>query len=50
MAGQQIMERLRKIKIPDKINWVVALPAVIDRIHDIQGAAKTRRVLNMKSF
>ena len=37
MAGQQIMERLRKIQIQDKINWVEALPAVLDRIHDIPG-------------
>jgi hypothetical protein len=37
MAGQQIMERLRKIQIQDKINWVGSLPAVLDRIHDIPG-------------
>ncbi len=37
MARQQIMERLRKIQIQDKISWVEALPAIIDRIHDTPG-------------
>ncbi len=37
MAGQQIIERLRKIQIQEKINWVESLLAVIYRIHDIPG-------------
>jgi hypothetical protein len=37
MAGQQIMEKLRKLQEGGKINWVEALPAVLDRIHDITG-------------
>jgi hypothetical protein len=31
------IERLRKIQIEDKINWEEALPAILDRIHDIPG-------------
>jgi hypothetical protein len=37
MAGQQIEEKLRKMQAQDKINWVEALPTVLDRIHDIPG-------------
>ena len=36
-AGQQIMEKLRKLQVHDKVNWVEALPRVLDRIHDLPG-------------
>jgi len=36
-AGQQLMERLRKLHAEDKINWVEALPRVLDRVHDMPG-------------
>ena len=36
-AGQQIMEVLRKLQADSKINWVEALPQVLDRIHDVKG-------------
>jgi hypothetical protein len=36
-AGQQIMEILRKLHTDEKINWVEALPQVVDRIHDVKG-------------
>ena len=35
VAGQQIIERFRKIQMEDKILWPEALPAVLDRMHDI---------------
>jgi hypothetical protein len=37
VAGQQLRERLRKLYISENINWVEALPQVIDRIHDVKG-------------
>jgi hypothetical protein len=37
MAGQQILERLRKLNTPEPINWVEALPLVLDRYHDTPG-------------
>ena len=37
MAGQQLMEVLRKIHVEEKISWVEALPIALDRIHDTQG-------------
>ena len=36
-AGQQILEILRKLNAEQKINWVEALPQVLDRIHDVKG-------------
>jgi hypothetical protein len=36
-AGQQILEILRKLNSESKINWVEALPQVLDRIHDVKG-------------
>jgi hypothetical protein len=36
-AGQQVMEILRKLYVEEKINWVEALPRVVDRIHDVKG-------------
>ena len=36
-AGQQVMEVLRKLNAEQKINWVEALPQVVDRIHDVKG-------------
>eukprot|EP00667_Euglena_gracilis_P014314 EG_transcript_14814 len=36
-AGQQIMEILRKLFVEEKMNWVEALPQVLDRIHDTKG-------------
>ena len=37
MAGQQLMERLRKMQADDGTCWVEALPIVIDRLHDVPG-------------
>ena len=37
VAGQQLMERLRLLHTDHKINWVEALPLVVDRIHDLVG-------------
>ena len=37
MAGQQLMERIRKIQIQEKIPWVESLPYIVDRIHDTPG-------------
>jgi len=37
MAGQQIMEKLRKLNAEEQINWVEALPNVLDRYHDVPG-------------
>ena len=36
-AGQHLMEKMRKIFVEGRINWVEALPIVIDRIHDTIG-------------
>ena len=36
-AGQQVMEILRKLYAEEKVNWVEALPRVLDRIHDMKG-------------
>jgi len=36
-AGQQIMELLRKLFAEQHVNWVEALPCVVDRIHDVKG-------------
>jgi len=36
-AGQQILEILRKLNSESKINWVEALPQVLDKIHDVKG-------------
>jgi hypothetical protein len=37
MAGQQLLERLRKLNSREKINLVEALPMVVDRYHDTPG-------------
>ena len=37
MAGQLLLEKLRKIQVEEKKNWVELLPAVVDRYHDIPG-------------
>ena len=37
VAGQQLLERLRKLNATKKINWVEALPLVVDRYHDTPG-------------
>ena len=37
MAGQQLMEKLRKLNAEEEINWVEALPLVLDRYHDVPG-------------
>jgi hypothetical protein len=39
MAGQQLMEILRKIHISENINWVEALPIALDRTHDVRGVS-----------
>ena len=36
-AGQELMERLRKLFVQEKVNWVEALPQVLDRYHDTPG-------------
>lgn len=36
-AGQEIMERARKLHNEHKISWVEALPQILDRIHDTPG-------------
>jgi hypothetical protein len=37
VASQQIKERFRKLMVQDHVNWVEALPMVIDRLHDVVG-------------
>ena len=37
VAGQQLMEILRKINVEDNISWVEALPTALDRLHDVKG-------------
>ena len=37
IAGQQVMEILRKLHVQVKIFWVEALPQVLDKIHDVRG-------------
>jgi hypothetical protein len=37
MAGRILLKKLRKIWIHNKINWVEALPAILDRNHDTPG-------------
>lgn len=36
-AGQEILERLRKLSTNHQVNWVEVLPQVIDRYHDTPG-------------
>ena len=36
-AGQQIMEKARKIQIDEGMTWVESLPQILDRIHDTVG-------------
>ena len=36
-AGQQVMEIRRNFYADERINWVEALPRVVDRIHDVKG-------------
>ena len=38
-AGQQLQEKLRKLYVESRLNWVEALPQVLDRIHDTIGEA-----------
>ena len=33
-AGQELIERMRKLAVEEKVNWVAALPRVLDRYHD----------------
>jgi hypothetical protein len=37
MAAQQLLERLRKLNAQCTINWVEALPLVLNRLHDTPG-------------
>ena len=37
MAGQQLMEKLRKLNAEEEINWVESSPVVLDRHHDLPG-------------
>ena len=36
-AGQQLIDRLRKVQIDTKLTWVELLPRVLDRLHDTPG-------------
>ena len=36
-AGQEIMERARKLHTEFGISWVEALPQILDRLHDTPG-------------
>jgi hypothetical protein len=36
-AGQEILERARKIHVENRISWVEALPQILDRLHDTPG-------------
>lgn len=36
-AGQEILERLRKLSASHQVNWVEVLPQVVDRYHDTPG-------------
>ena len=36
-AGQQLIERIRKIQIDEGFTWVDALPQILDRLHDTPG-------------
>ena len=36
-AGQQIIDRMRKLQIDTKLTWVELLPQVLDRLHDTPG-------------
>lgn len=36
-AGQQIIDRMRKIQVDTKMTWVELLPQVLDRLHDTPG-------------
>jgi len=36
-AGQQLLELLRKLSAESRVNWVEALPQVVDRLHDVKG-------------
>ena len=38
-AGQELIERLRKLAVEERVNWVEALPRVLDRYHDIPGVS-----------
>ena len=37
VAGQQLMEVLRKLHVEEGLDWVEALPQALDRIHDVKG-------------
>ena len=37
VAGQQLLERLRKLNARESVNWVEVLPLVVDRYHDTPG-------------
>ena len=37
VAGQQLMEILPKLNCLESLNWVEALPQVLDRLHDVPG-------------
>ena len=39
MSGQLLLERLRKLNTARPINWVEALPQVLDRYHDTPGVS-----------
>ena len=36
-AGQQLIDRLRKVLVDTKMTWVELLPQVLDRLHDTPG-------------
>lgn len=37
MAGQQLMEILRKLQNEERLTWVEMLPMVVDKLHDVPG-------------
>ena len=39
MAGQQLMEKLRKMNADEGVNWVECLPAALKHIHDTPGVS-----------
>ena len=39
MAGQQLMERLRKLQNEENLTWVEMLPLVVDKLHDVPGVS-----------
>ena len=43
-AGLQLMDRIRKLQVEEGVNWVEALPQVLDRLHDTPGEGGLARI------